>query len=179
MDGIITPDLEFPILGDGAEAVDAQGMDYAGAVIPQVWCENIDCDPRLYFEPTTESNSPNVFKDVYRDTLMGNVGTPLVPIGGRIPQISGVSNKFLVKAMEDAGYVVGDEILVMVYNGTIDNPAPGFGNWENLQIIYYALAEITQFDANTLFVKFLEAPIESPLDVDGAVSRAVPWDWAE
>ncbi len=170
--------IPYPILGDGAECVDCQGADFAGAVIPQVWCSNTNCDPRMYFSPAEESNSPNVFKSLYKDTIQGTIGSPLVQIGGRVPQISGVSNQFLVKALVDAGYEPGDQIIVMVYDGTIDQPEPGYGNWENLEVIYYALATIVEFDANTLFVTF-----DEKLETLGDVlvlsrSRTIPYDWS-
>ena len=169
---------EYPILGDGADCVDCQGADFAGAVIPQVWCGDTNCDPKIFFPPAEESNSPNVFKSLYSDNLSGDVGSPLVAIGGRVPQISGVSNKFLVKAMVDAGYVVGDQIIVMVYNGTIDQPEPGFGNWENLQVIYYALATISEIDTNTLWVTF-DKKLDTLDEVrDLSASRTIPWDWS-
>jgi hypothetical protein len=83
-----------------------------------------------------------------------------------------------VKTVKEAGYEVGDQILVMVYNGTIDQPEPKYGNWENLEVIYYVLAEITQVDANTVWTTFVEAPITSIEAVRRlTTSRTVPWDW--
>jgi len=179
LDGIEFDDTEYTILGNGAECVVCQGSDFAGAVIPQIWCENTNCDPRHYFGSAEESNSPNVFKSLFKDTIQGTEGSPLVPIGGRVPQISGVSNRFLVKAMVEAGYVPGDQIIVMVYNGTIDQPDPGYGPWENLEVIYYALATITQFDPNTLYVSFDEKidSIEAVREL--TISRQIPYDWGE
>lgn len=96
------PAITWPILGQGAEAIAVVGNDFRGGVVPQVWCENTNCDPRTFFEPAPEVNSSNVLKDVLRDTILGTAGSPLVPIGGYIPHPSGTSNKFLVQAMEDA-----------------------------------------------------------------------------
>ena len=176
--GIADKSLEFPILGQGAEAVHARGSDFAGAVIPQVWCSDMNCSDKQIFLPALETNAPNVLKGLVRDTIMDESGSPLVPIGQRIPQIGGVSNHFLVKAMRQAGYEVGDQILVMVYNGTIDHPEPKYGNWENLEVIYYALAEITQVEANTVWTAFVEAPITSIETVRRlTTSRTIPWDW--
>jgi hypothetical protein len=177
LEGFGTP-TEYLILGDGAECVECQGADFAGAVIPQVWCMDTNCDPKHFFGSADESNSPNVFKSLYRDTIHGTEGSPLVPIGGRVPQISGVSNRFLVQAVEDAGYVPGDQIIVMVYNGTIDQPEPSYGNWENLEVIYYALATISRFDPNTLYVTFDEK-IDSLEAVHAMTrSRQIPYDWS-
>ena len=83
-----------------------------------------------------------------------------------------------MKAMRQAGYEVGDQILVMVYNGTIDHPEPKYGIWENLEVIYYALAEITQVQANTVWTAFVEAPITSIETVRRlTTSGTIPWDW--
>lgn len=169
-----------PILGQesGGEAQcdDCQGADFSGAVLPWINCTNTNCDPRTYYEPTTESNSPNIFKDVFRDAMLGNTGIPLPTDATRIPQISGVSNKFLTKAMEDAGFVVGDKIIVLVFSGTIDVPDPGFGAWENLEIKYFAIFEITDMDANTVEAEFVEK-----IDFDDLLNetrpRTIPWDW--
>ena len=80
--------------------------------------------------------------------------------------------------MRQAGYEVGDQILVMVYNGTIDHPEPIYGIWENLEVIYYALAEITQVQANTVWTAFVEAPITSIETVRRlTTSGTIPWDW--
>jgi len=164
----------YPILGQGAECDDCKGADYAGAVIPNIWCSDESCDDRLYFDPSTKTNSPNTEKDVLQDIIHGVVGSPLVPIGGRIPQISGVSNKFLVKAMEDAGYGPGDQIVVIVYDGSITDNSP----WENLEVLYYHVAEIDHMDANTLWATFVGDPIYSLDDIELDLHvRTVPWDW--
>ncbi len=177
LDGFDTGTV-YPILGDGAECVECQGASFAGAVIPQIWCENTNCEPRLFFDPTDPANSPNIFKDVFEDTINGTAGSTLVPIGGRVPMIDGVSNRFLVKAMVDAGYEPGDQIIVMVYNGTIDVPDPGYGSWDNLEVIYYALATIVEIDPNTLFVEFVEK-IDNLSEVRMlSTSRTVPYDWS-
>ena len=176
--GVGNPSMTFPILGQGATPVLESGNDFRGGVIPQVWCENTNCEPRLFFEPASETNAPATLKDVLQATILGNVNGPLVPIGGIIPHPSGTSNNFLVKAMVNAGYEVGDQIIVMVYNGTVTQPDPGYGDWENLQIVYYAIAQITEIDANTLTAYFVEAPITDFEDIeDKTTSRTIPWDW--
>lgn len=172
------PAITWPILGQGAEAVTAAGNDFRGAVIPQVWCANSNCNPRTFFEPAPEVNSSNILKDIVRDTILGNAGFPFVPIGGRVPQPSGTSSHFLTKAMVDAGYEVGDQIMVMVYSGIIDRPDPSNGNWENLEVIYYAIAEITEIDANTVHAFFVKAPITTNDEILFLTTPiTIPWDW--
>jgi len=176
------PDDVFPILGDGAAAVDYTGNDFAGAVIPQVWCvdssgtPDTNCSEPQFFDPLTDSPTANQLKGVVSNTIAGMASMPIAPIGMHLPQISGVSNSFLVGAMDDR-YDVGDRIVVMVYPGTLYKPDPGYGNWDNVEIIYYALAEITDFDSNTMWVRFVGGPYDSPIDIDGVRSRVIPWDW--
>jgi len=177
LEGLSDPNKEFPILGQGAECDECQGSDFSGAVIPQIICSNTDCDPRTYFEPTTDSNSPNVFKDVVQGSIAGSIYTPLPGIGTRVPEISGVSNHFLVQTVVDAGYAPGDQLIVIVYNGTIDVPAPSYGTWENLEIIYYALVTISKIDSNTMWVTFDEKLENSSSVFNYTVPRTVPWDW--
>lgn len=175
--GIGNPLLTFPILGQGAEPVLEVGNDFRGGVIPQVWCANTNCDPKTFFEPAPEVNASGPLKDVLRDTILGLTEGPLVPIGGIIPHPSGTSNHFLVQAVVDAGYEVGDQIIVMVYNGTITRPDPSYGSWENLQIIYYAVAEITEIDANTITAYFVRTINNLEEVEDEITSRTIPWDW--
>ncbi len=171
---------DHPILGQESpgetQCDDCQGSDFAGAVLPWIRCENTNCDPRTFYEPTSESKSPNMHKDVFRDSMLGNVGIPLPTDAVRVPQVSGVSNNFLVKAMEDAGFGVGDHILVLVFDGVIDQPDPGYGNWENLLIKYFAIFEITSMDTNTVNAEFIRK-----VDFDGFLNevrtRTIPWDW--
>lgn len=168
-----------PILGQetGEEQCDdCQGADFSGAILPWIHCANKNCDPRTYYSPATESNSPSVFKDLFRDSILGNEGIPLPTDATRIPQISGVSNKFLVKAMEDAGYKVGDRILVLVFGGTIDKPDPGYGAWENLLVKYFAIFEITDMDANTVEAEFIEK-INFDEYLNEIRPRTIPWGW--
>ena len=170
---------EYPILGDGAECEICQGSDFRGAVIPQVWCENENCEPKTFFDPAEEKNSPNVFKSLWEDTIQGNAGSPLVDIGTRAPQLAGVSNNFLVKGVQEAGFEVGDEIIVMVYNGTIAVPEPGNAMFENIEVIYYMIAEITEFDNNTMFVSMVER-LDTLDDVRReSLNRTIPYDWGE
>ncbi len=177
------PDEEFPIVGDGAAAVEYTGNDYAGTVILHVWCVDSaglpdeNCSDPMFFEPLTSSPTANNLKDVVQNTILGAVGLPYPPIGMHLPQISGVSNHFLVQTA-DARFDVGDRILVMVFPGTLYKPDPGYGNWDNVEITRYALAEITKFDPNTMWVKFVDGPFDSPQEVEDLLkSRIVPWDW--
>ncbi|NGX46527.1 MAG: hypothetical protein K940chlam2_01719, partial [Chlamydiae bacterium] len=48
------------------------------------------------------------------------------------------------------------------------------------EIIYYALAEISDStDANSLWVRFIEAPIYTLDGFEGTSTRTVPWNWGE
>jgi len=176
------PDEAFAVLGDGAEAVTYTGNDFAGVVIVNVWCQDAqgapdtNCSEPLFFSPLTDSPTANDLKDVVAGTILGTVGMPFAPIGTHLPQISGVSNSFLVGNMDDR-YDVGDRIVVIVYPGELYKPDPGYGNWDNVEVAYYAVAEITQFDSNTMWVKFVGGPYDSPIDIEGFRSRVVPWDW--
>jgi hypothetical protein len=169
-----------PILGQESpgetQCDDCQGADFAGAVLPWVRCEGTNCDPKTFYEPTTESNSPNVHKDVFRDSMLGNVGIPLPTDAVRVPQVSGVSNQFLVKAMEDAGFEVGDQILVLVFDGVIDQPEPGYGNWENLLVKYFAIFEITAMDTNTVDAEFVKK-VNFDEYLNEIRPRTIPWSW--
>lgn len=168
---------EYPILGQGVEALESRGSSFSGACVPQIWCQNTDCEPKLFFEPATESNSPNVFKDLWSDTVIGAANSPLVPIGGRLPVLDGVSNKFEAKTIQD-NFIIGDEIILMVYSGIIDAPEPSFGNWENVEVIFYVRARITDWDANTVYAEFIQRLDSLSQVEDLTTSRTVPWDWA-
>ena len=168
---------EFPILGEGVEATESRGSSFSGACIPQIWCSNTDCEPKVFFEPTTPANSPNLFKDTWKDTVLGLAGSPFVPIGGRIPVLDGVSNRFEAQTVGDH-FAVGDHVILMVYPGVIDAPDPSFGNWENVEITYYVEAILTHFDANTVFAEFVRVIDDLSGVEDLTTSRTVPWDWA-
>ncbi|MCK5643875.1 MAG: hypothetical protein KAJ19_23970, partial [Gammaproteobacteria bacterium] len=85
-------------------------------------------------------------------------------------------NQFLVKAMEDAGFEVGDHILVLVFSGTIDKPDPGYGAWENLEVKYFAIFEITSMDTNTVNAEFIEK-VNFDEYLNKIRARTIPWDW--
>ena len=178
------PDDIFPILGQGAEAVTYTGNDYAGAVIIHAWCvdefraPDKECPEQLFFAPLSTSPSANSLKDVVRGTIEGDVGVPYPPPGTRLPQISGVSNKFLVQTADER-WDVGDTFIVIIYDGDLYKPSPPNGNWDNIGVLYYALVEVMEFDSNTLFAQFIGGPYDSPIEVEGFVSRVVPWTWYE
>ena len=174
-EGLIDTDLEYGILGQEADQCDdCSGSDYAGAVIPNVICvDGPPCEVRAFFG-VDEAPSPNVLKAVIEDLIRGNLRTMLNPIGTVVPQISGVSNKVLVKAMADT-YDEGDLLIVMIFNGTISDANP----WENLELESYALVEITDLsDVNTLWVKFIK---EIGFDEVNLLtrSRTISWTWTE
>ena len=178
------PDDIFPILGQGAEAVTYTGNDYGGAVIIHVWCVNAlgapdkECPEQRYFAPLSTSPSSNSLKDVVQGTIAGDVGVPYPPPLTRLPQISGVSNKFLVQTADER-WDVGDTFIVIIYDGDLYKPSPPNGNWDNIGVLYYALVEVMEFDSNTLFAQFIGGPYDSPIEIEGFVSRVVPWTWYE
>lgn len=174
-EGLIDTNLEYGVLGQEADQCDdCSGADYAGAVIPNVICvDGSPCKVRAFFG-VDEAPSPNVLKAVIEDLIRGNLRTMLNPVGTVVPQISGVSNKSLVKAMADT-YDEGDLLIVMIFNGTISDAHP----WENLELESYALVEITDLsDVNTLWVKFIK---EIDFDEVNLLtrSRTISWTWTE
>lgn len=184
--GVVCPDFPdsvFPMLGQEAAAVTYTGNDFAGAIILHVWCTNSlgepdwNCPDPLFFSPLTDSPSANTLKAVVQGTILTTVGAPFPPIGMRVPQISGVSNKFLVLDTMDFVYDVGDRIIVIIFDGDVHKPDPSYGNWDNIAVLYYALAEIVEFETNTMRAKFVGGPYDSPFDIEGFLSRTVPWDW--
>jgi hypothetical protein len=168
---------EWPILGaEGHEdqCDTCQGSDFAGAVLPWYHCTTEECDERTVYAPAPSNpNSPNTAKDLFRDTMLGNLNTPLPTPSTRVPQISGVSNNFLVKAIKDGGFEVGDQILVMVFDGSIADTNP----WENTEIMYYAIFTITEFTSNSMSAEY----VERINDLEDAIARTrprtIPYDW--
>ena len=174
-EGLIDLDLEYGILGQEADQCDdCKGADFSGAIIPNIVCSNVDCDPRFFYG-LDEKKSPNTYKSDIEELLRGQVRVSLADIGTRVPQISGVSNKFLVQAMADT-YEVGDHLIVIIFDGTIEGPSP----WENLAVVSYAEVEITDLsDPNTLWVKFIKE-IDNLSDVELlTLGRTVSWTWIE
>lgn len=174
-EGLIDPDLEYGILGQEADQCDdCKGADFAGAIIPNIVCSNVDCDPRFFYG-VDEKKSPNTYKSTIEELLRSQIRVSLADIGTRVPQISGVSNKFLVQAMADT-YEVGDHLVVLIFDGVIEGPSP----WENLAVVSYAEVEITDLsDVNTLWVKFIKE-IDNLSDVELlTLSRTVSWAWIE
>ncbi len=174
-EGLIDPDLEYGILGQEADQCDTcKGADFAGAIIPNIVCSNVDCDPRFFYG-VDEKNSPNTYKSDIEELLRGQTRIALSDIGTRVPQVAGVSNKFLVQAMADT-YEVGDLLIVIIFDGTVEGPSP----WENLVVVSYAEVEITDLsDVNTLWVKFIRE-IDNLRDVHLlTLSRTVSWTWIE
>lgn len=172
-EGLIDPDLIYGILGQEADQCDVcKGSDFAGAVLPNVICSNVECDPRTFYG-VDEANSPNTFKDVIEDLMRAASRINLVGIGTRVPKISGVSNKMLVKAVADTRSE-GDHLIVMIFDGEIAGPSP----WENLEVVSYAEVEITDLsDSNTLWVRFIRE-IDNLEGVNLLIrSRTIHWNW--
>ena len=173
-------DAPHPILGQegpGDAQCDAcQGSDFSGGGLPWIECSGVDCSPRTYWPPAVAGNSPSQFKDLFKSAVANLIPSPLPSLGARIPTITGVSNSFLVKEM-DEHYDVGDEIVVLVFSGEIVRPDAG--PWENAQVIGFALMTITDVDSNTLFAKFTEfIPSLSELSLI-VRTQPVPWEWQE
>lgn len=171
-EGLVDKSLTYGILGQEKDQCDdCKGADYAGAVVPNVVCANETCDPR-YFYGIEEAPSPNILKSVIEDLIRGDIRSPLHGAGVRVPQVSGVSNKFLVKAVADT-HSVGDHLVVMIFDGAIADAQP----WENLELESYAVVEIADLsDVNTLWVTFVRE-----LSVDEVTllvrARTVSWTW--
>lgn len=175
--------IDFPIFGHGAEALDAQGSDFRGAALPHMWCEDANgnvsdqCEVPVWFDPVGPATNINQYKFIIEDLIKKEVGSPWVPPGTRIAHIAGVSNNPTIHAMEDAGYVPGDRIVVMIFDGVVTRPDSN--PRENVEILYYAEAEITMFDSNTMFAKFVGPPLLDLGDVLGLTQpRVVPMSWA-
>ena len=170
--------LPYPILGQegpgDTQCDDCQGSDFSGGGLPWIVCDGEDCSPRTYWPPATEGNSPSQFKDLFKDAVAGLLSSPLPPIGNRIPTITGVSDNFLVKEMDER-YDVGDEIVVLVFSGTIVRPDAG--PWENAAILYYAVMRIESMDVNTLEASLVE--VLPNAEAVRLVTRVqpVPWEW--
>jgi hypothetical protein len=64
---------------DDDQADDAQGKDFAGACLPWAQSQVPNFDPRVWFYPATESQSPQPHKDLFRKAILGSVTVPLVP----------------------------------------------------------------------------------------------------
>ncbi len=166
-----------PILGQDMSPGESQcdtckGADFVGAVLPWYVCDGLECDTQVVWPPAEETNSPQTAKDLFHDFMLGSISAPTPPIGTRIPQVNGVSNKFLVDAMIDGGYGVGDELVVLVFDGSVQDV-----RWENVEIMYYAVFTITEFTANSMSAEYVER-ID---DISGVLAviqvRQVPWDW--
>lgn len=130
----------FPIFGHGAEALDAQGSDFRGAILPHVLCEDAagnpsdQCEVPRWFSPLSPATNIQQYKFIVEDLIKSDVGTLWVPPGTRIAHVAGVSSNPTVKAMEDAGYVPGDLIVVMIFDGIVTRPD---GNpIENVELLY-------------------------------------------
>lgn len=174
-----TDGLPWPILGQegpGDTQCDAcQGSDFSGGGLPWIECDSPDCSSRTYWPPATEGNSPSQFKDLFKDAAANTIPSPLPAISSRIPTITGVSNNFLVKEM-DKHYNVGDEIVVLVFSGTIVRPVAG--PWENTEIITYAIFRIDSMDTNTLRASFIET-IPDAAGVNRVTHvQPVPFEWS-
>ena len=174
-EGLIDPDLTYGILGQEADQCDlCSGADFSGAVIPNIICvDGVECEVRAFLG-IEEGPSPNIYKSEIEDLIRSSIRANVAGIGTRVPQISGVSNKFLVKAVADT-YAEGDHLIVIIFDGEIAGPNP----WENLEVVSYAEVVITDLsDPNTLWVNFVRE-IDNLEGVNLATrTRTISWSWS-
>jgi hypothetical protein len=173
----LTSGQEYVILGQGVEATESRGSSFSGACVTQIWCDNTDCEPKTFFEPTSDGGGLNQFKDVWADTVAELVGTPYVPIGTIIPVLDGVSNSFEAQTVDEQ-FDIGDTVYLMQYSGIVEAPSPNFGNWENVEVEAYIRAEITAMDGNTIWARFLERIDNLDMLRAQTTVRTVQWEWA-
>jgi len=171
--------VPYPILGQGAEPIDDAGGGFAGAAYDHIIClDGAPCLTRYFYDPLTEQHAQSCqpTKDIPLGEFEGTISPVYMAIGNWIPTVSGVSNNQLVKAMVRGGWKVGDEIVVAVYDGTVHRGVGG--NCDNVNILYYAKAQITMIDANTIEAIFISEPMYSLEEVSQLThSRLVNWDY--
>lgn len=169
----------YPILGQGVDAAIYSGRDYRGAISPSVLCADAECTDMTVYDPLeTDPPADSTIKDVWEGIVRFRYGSPYLYPGSFIPTLSGTSNKFLVDAMRETGVDVGDELAILVFDrGEIFDAEHG---WETVEIIGYALVEVTDMDRNTIEAVVIddEPLITDPDELFERIRpRTVPWDW--
>jgi len=179
------------VLGKGAEADVDSGNNYRGAVYPFIWCVNSaadmtpngNCPYQQIFPPLTSSPpSAQSVKQAIEACWSGiTCNRVLSQVGTRLPIVSGTSNAQLVKSAEDAGLVVGVRFVAIIYDGTVTSPDPGYGSWENVAVMGYALFEVTKVTTNTISAKAISQIVTDVndlfyLDEKLFYPNEIPWD---
>lgn len=188
------PPEEYTILGRDPAwdlADEESGTNFRGAVFFHMWCvpaTDPNCpNVRVFYPLTEEPPSAQTQKKLVMDCFMGINCNIWPDVGQRLPIVSGTSNNQLCKAFQDGGWKVGDKTVVIVFNGTVYDPNPTFGNWENVAIVGYAVFEIVSFEPNPNNCNHVIARLYSnqiytsmddiPADVILLKSREISWDY--
>jgi hypothetical protein len=153
---------DWPFVEDGTwplADVDS-GLSFAGAIIPQIVCQATGeatvehCPDYIYYSnpPGEDLSNPQTQKNLAENCIRQIDCNINYIIGDHIPIVQGVSDSFLCHAFQDK-YEVGDIVIVVVFGGpdgygTVYNPDPGYSNWENVQIKYYAKFEVVAYESN-------------------------------
>lgn len=172
---------EYPILGLGTECESQPGHDFAGAIYDLVTCyDGIPCAQRIYYPPIPEdygSMSCQPLKDFPQAEFKGEINPVFKPIGTWIPHVSGVSDKMLVKAMIEGGWEVGDKVYVIVFDGWIYKA--DYADCDNLQVVHYAEATITEIGTNYINATFYDTePIFEIGDIQSEIyAREISWEF--
>jgi hypothetical protein len=179
---------EYEILGSSPkwDLADVEsGKNFRGAVFLHMRCKSIDdvpvenCPAVDVFDPLdAEPPSPQSVKDL-AEACFENTGCNIRhPAGSYLPIVSGTSNKFLVEAFCSTGCFEGQLVAVLIFDGTVYDPDPGYGNWENVKIIGFAVYEIVEIDTNTIIAKLHSGPFNSLDDLDIEIDpREIPWKY--
>jgi hypothetical protein len=179
----------YEILGSSPKwdlADTESGDNYRGAVFMHMLCVDprgdgiTNCPEVQVWDPLTSppANSQTV-KDLAKQCFYGTNCNIRHPVGSHLPIISGTSNKFLVDAFCDStGCAPGQLVVVMIFDGEVYSPDPGFGNWENVKVIGYAVYEIVDADTNTVKAKLHSGPFDSLGGLDVEIdAREIPWTY--
>jgi hypothetical protein len=141
------------MFGDGWDPNVGPNQAPTGIGNPDIVCQDGgpdgDCSERSYRTPPAPDGSQvNTLKDVVMDYMLFGYDGPLHDPGTFIPRQSGLSNNQTVRAFMTA-HQVGDYVAVMVINdGDVYSGEKGF---DNVEIIGYAIFQIDDSDANTVW----------------------------
>lgn len=188
---LANPGAAYTILGRDPKwklADVESGTNFRGAVYVHMWCEpssDPNCPNQQIFWPLTSvPPSPATEKQLAQDCFSGiNCGID-VPIGTRLPIVGGTSDAMLCKSFQNA-YKVNDYVKVVVFNGTVENPDPTYGNWENVRVIYYAIYQIASFEPNANNCNHVKAKlVGGPYTSEDQIpenfllqTREISWDY--
>jgi hypothetical protein len=152
--GTSDPDT-YTILGEDPDwdlADIESGTNFRGAVFLHMWCRDPDgvglenCPSvRVFYPLTEEPPSAQTQKKLVDACFKGINCSIWPPSAEHLPIVSGTTAKELCKSALEAGWKVGDLIYVIIFNGEVYDPDPGYSNWENVRVEYYAEYKITEF----------------------------------